>query len=182
MNKLWFVALTTLLMTGPAEALRVRAMTTTDLVREAAVVVRGRVLTSESRWNEAHNRIVTDARVAVLETLSGRAGPELVVVQPGGAVGDTRLHIAGVRYLRPSEEVVLFLRTDGQRHYLVGFAQGSLFLEVDGAGKRWVRRDVAGLELAAVRRDGAPPPIEPARRAYEEVANAVRKAAQELGR
>lgn len=142
------------------------------------MVVRARVLESRALWRDRD--IVTDASVEVLETLVGRTtAPVLTVRQLGGKVGDAELHVAGVRYLRPGEEVLLFLRTDGERFYLVGFSQGSLFLETEG-GQTWVRRETAQLELVVTTKDAPARP--PAREPYAPLRERVVLLARELGR
>ena len=182
MNRACLPALLFVLALAPAASgLRVRALTTGDLVREAAVVLRGRVTETRATWNERHDQIVTDASVEVLEVLVGRAPAAVTVRQLGGAIGETEYHVAGVRPLRAQEEVLLFLRTDGTRHYLVGFSQGSLFLSRDPAGRVVVRRETAALELVATPR--APRPLTPPdSESYDRLAGEVRRIATELGR
>lgn len=132
-------------VTAPsAFALKVRAMALPDLVRESASIVIGTVGASGSVWNDAHDTIYTDSTVVVDEVLAGRPAPQITVRQPGGAVGDVRATIAGVRYLQPGERVLLFLRTDGVRHYLVGFSQG--IWRVGGTAERPTVGRMSGAE------------------------------------
>ncbi len=148
------------LASSPASALKVRAFSTAELVAESALIVRGRVKSSTPTWQG--DRIVTDAHVDVAELLHGRLdGKAVTVRQLGGRVGDTTLTVPGVRTLRPGDHVLLFLRTDGRFHYLIGFSQGSVFLEADASGALRVRRELSGMEL--VKRK----PIGPARPAPE---------------
>ncbi len=157
---LWIVAL---LSSSAASALKVRAFSTAELVAESALIVRGRVKSVTPTWQG--DRIVTDAAVDVIETLHRRtANPSVVVRQLGGRVGDTTLTVPGVRTLRPGDHVLLFLRTDGRYHYLIGFSQGSVFLQPDASGALRVTRELNGMELVERRPVG---PVRPARETPE---------------
>lgn len=128
--------LLTLLFASSAQATRlVGRFDLEGLSRKAAVVVRGRVLSQEARWDEAHERIYTWSTLQVLEFLRGPqpAPKRLVVKQIGGTVGDLTLHVDGRATLAPGEEVVLFLRAAGDVHTLVGMANGKYTVErLDG--------------------------------------------------
>ena len=170
MNRASTLALLVLLAT-PAQALTVRAFTLPELVRESAVIVRGTVVASRSDWSADRERIYTDATVRVDEALVGKVGPTLTVRQPGGTVDGARARIAGVRYLGVGEHVALFLRTDGERHYLVGFSQGVWY--VHGAkGAETVGRRAPAHEVRVATQDSrtepgpAAPPPEAAREAW----------------
>ncbi len=132
------VLLLALALALPAQALRVRSFTLPELVQESAVIVRGTVVASRGAWSDAKDTLYTDATVRVDERLYARAptvAPELTVRQPGGTVDGTRAVISGVRYLQPGEHVVLFLRTDGVRYYLIGFSQSIWTVDAQGVGR-----------------------------------------------
>ncbi|MBT9559045.1 MAG: hypothetical protein IV100_23640 [Myxococcales bacterium] len=154
------------LAASPASALKVRSFSTAELVAESALIVRGRVKSSTPTWQG--DRIVTDALVDVTESLHGRLeGGAVTVRQLGGRVGDTTLTVPGVRTLRPGDHVLLFLRTDGRFHYLIGFSQGSVFLESDASGALRVRRELSGMELVKRKPVGPARPAPAAPELYE---------------
>jgi hypothetical protein len=58
-------------------------------IAEANFIIEGKVLSKESFWNEAHNDIYTLNRVEVYKVFKGQTqATEVMVVTPGGAVGD----------------------------------------------------------------------------------------------
>jgi hypothetical protein len=91
-------------------------------------VIRGRVLARESRWSG--KRIQTFTRVRADATWRGQADSELMVVTPGGVVGDIGQKVHGAPSMEAGEEVVLFLRRDGPLTYRVnGLAIGKFRVE-----------------------------------------------------
>ncbi len=130
--------------TPPAGATILRQFDLHGLSRAAQVVVRGKVLSQEARWNADRTRIYRYSTVEVLERVKGArraaSGPDRVVVkQIGGEIDGTTMMVAGTADLEVGEELVLFLRTDGRFHYLVGMHQGKLGVRRDVAGA-WVTR------------------------------------------
>ncbi|MFT7625798.1 MAG: hypothetical protein ACI9WU_004989 [Myxococcota bacterium] len=135
-----------------ASATRLRTMQLADLVAEADVVVRGRVLFEQVPvWDAQRQRIYTDSKIIVDTVLHGRTTlPSVTVRQLGGVLGDIGQSVDGVGPLKPGTTVVLFLKTDGVRHYVVGMAQGRL--EVVGrSGDERVVRDLDGATLVGKR-------------------------------
>src|SRR5712692_5436265 len=66
-----------------------------QLTEASSAIVRGRVVSQESRWNPHHTRIVTFTTLAVAETMKGAPGSTVVVEQLGGTVGNIRVHVSG---------------------------------------------------------------------------------------
>jgi hypothetical protein len=79
-------------------------------VRQAAVIVRGRVLGNESFRNPADQRIWTRTVVQVRETFKGRTPALLEVVQPGGQLAGVGYATGSSRRLNPGGDYLLFLR------------------------------------------------------------------------
>ena len=124
-----------MLLPAPAGATLLRHFDLPSMSREAHVIVRGRVLTQEARWNEERTRIYRYSELEVLESVKGARVPErLTVKQIGGTVGETTLSVVGTAELTVGEEVLLFLRTDGRYHYLVGMHQGRYGVRRDDRG------------------------------------------------
>lgn len=136
-----------LLFSSAASATTIRGFTTRGLVTEAAVVVRGTVLAQKGLYSADKSRIYTESTVRVTDAVLGKPLGELITIrQLGGAVGDVSMHVSGVARIKAGEDVVLFLRTDGARYYLVGMAQGKF--GVSGKkGHEVVSRTLSGLEI-----------------------------------
>jgi hypothetical protein len=128
-----------------AQAAVVGASELEALARAAQVVVRGKVLSVEARWDEKHRAIHTYARVEVVERLKGGGSTVVEVRQPGGVVGPLGQHVAGAAAFRVGEETVLFLEPVGSNVFtLTALSAGKVLLE----GAR-ARRELAGLAIPA---------------------------------
>jgi hypothetical protein len=145
----------------PAQATLVRGFSLAALTLEAHDVVRGVVVDQSSFYDPSRDRIYTDSVIAVAEALGGaqRAGELVVVRQMGGIVDGLQHRVVGTAPLALGAEVVVFTRTDGAIHYLVGMAQGAYGVARPAAGPATVTRGLAGLTLtppAAIARPRAP--------------------------
>ena len=158
----WLVFATFVLASAPAAATLLRSFDLTGLSREAHVVVRGKVFSQEDRWNEERTKIYRYSTVEVLERVkSERVAARIVVKQIGGTVDGMTMSVPGTADLRAGEEVVLFLRTDGRYHYLVGMHQGKYGVRRDASGV-WVTREPLPrvTAAAAVAKEVRPAPAE----------------------
>jgi len=118
-----------------------------QMAREASVVVRGKVVASDSRWDRG--LIVTDSVVAVSECWTEAPCPERIVVrQLGGEVGDVGMLVEGTAPLVRDDEVVLFARArpDG-RFAPVGMAQGAFSIARQPGGALVLHRSLRDLAL-----------------------------------
>lgn len=120
-----------------------------DLTQKAEVIASGRVIGQEVRWEAQGRHIETASRLLVNEQLKGPPLDELIVVQPGGKLGDWRSRVPGVRLLKPAEEVLLFLSRRPDKHWRVlGLSQGLFTVRYDAQyGGRTLVNDVRGLVL-----------------------------------
>ncbi|NIO29562.1 MAG: hypothetical protein GTO29_13525 [Candidatus Latescibacteria bacterium] len=129
--------------------------------RESPLVVKGKVATSRSFWNEKRTKIFTETFVDVDETYKGTGGSTVRIIQIGGVVGNVRMHVHGALSWRPGEEVLLFLEPYGTEGYRVsGFSQGKFEIERDPkTGEAFITRPaLEGVEvLGAPVREGAAP-------------------------
>ena len=122
---------------------------------ESALVVRGKVASVRSFWNDAHTKIFTEAVIRVDETYKGQAAGEARVLQMGGVVDKMQMHVYGSVIWHDGEEVLLFLdRLDADRYRVAGFSQGKFDIERDPVtGEPFIRRpSEEGVEIT-----GAPP-------------------------
>lgn len=108
-----------------------------QLTRSSDAVVIGRVQSVQSRFSSDGLKILTDAEISVTQTLKGQVAQAVVVMQPGGAVGDVGQHVAGVARFTPGEEVAVFLEKRGSRYFVTGLGQGKYRLERWSDGKTY---------------------------------------------
>ncbi len=143
-------------LAAPAGATLLPTFSVRGLTLEAHAVVRGEVIDDEVVYDAAWGRVYTHTVVRVTETLSGWAAPgELIVLrQMGGALDGVHSQVVGTAPLFPGDEVVLFARTDGAYHYLVGMAQGAFRVDRSGDGAATLSRSTHALTLV--------PPVLPA--------------------
>jgi hypothetical protein len=86
------------------------------------------------RWTRDGGRIVTDVELTVAETWKGAVPRTVVVMQPGGEVGELAQYVEGAATFAVGEEVVLFLEARGTRYTVAGMAQGRLKVERGASG------------------------------------------------
>lgn len=106
-----------------------------SLTRQSDAVVLGQVTRVESRFTSDRQRIVTDTEIAVSQAVKGEVQKTIVVMQPGGEVGDVGQKVAGVALFTPGEEVVVFLERRGERYFVVGLGQGKYKVQRSSDGK-----------------------------------------------
>ena len=135
-----------------AWATLVKPFTLRGLATEAHEVVRGEVIDEEVVYDAWWDRVYTHTIIRVDEAISGQARPgELIVMrQLGGILDGIETRLVGTTDFTLGDEVVVFTRTDGALHYLVGMAQGSYFVIRDEQGHGTVTRDLGQLGFAAM--------------------------------
>jgi len=131
----WFASLCALALAPAAFATTMLEQDVDALTKSADAVVRARVLSSQARWTSDHARIVTDTELEVLDAWKGRPAARVVVMQPGGIVGELGQKVDGAAKFQPGEEVVLFLEARGDRFTVAGMAQGAFHLARSTDGK-----------------------------------------------
>jgi len=147
-----------LVVSTAAWATIVRPFTLRGLATEAHEVVRGEVVDEEVVYDAWWDRVYTHTTVRVDEAIGGhvRPGDLIVVRQLGGELDGLETILIGTADFTLGDEVVLFTRTDGALHYLVGMAQGSYLVLTEEDGRETVSRDLGAL--------GMPPLPQPAGR------------------
>jgi hypothetical protein len=138
-----------------ARATAVEYVSPRQMGDESVLVVRGRVSSVRSFWNDAHTKIFTEAVIQVDETYKGQTVGEARVLQMGGVVDNMQMHVYGALIWHQGEEVLLFLdRLDAERYRVAGFSQGKFDIGRDPAtGEPFVTRPAEeGVEIV-----GAPP-------------------------
>ena len=103
-----------------------------QLGQQSALVVRGKVVSVDSYWNDTHTKIFTRTRVGVDETYKGVGEPTIDIIQLGGVVDNVRVTVHGALQWTPGEEVLLFVeRQDTGNFRVTGFSQGKFRIERD---------------------------------------------------
>lgn len=112
------------------------------MTKASTDIVRGRVVSIESRWNGDRTLILTDVRIAVTETFKGKPAPEVELELIGGQVEDVALDVVGSPRFALGEDVVVFATAgkDG-RLRLPSLTQEKFRVEQSPDGKTWVSND-----------------------------------------
>lgn len=133
----------------PAAATLVAELSLDDLAAQADAAVHGRVLRIAHRTLPVQGRPmpVELVTIAVDEWLVGQGGAEILVREVGGTSGGTTVSREGTPTYRRGEEVVVFLRHDGEAYTTLGLAQGRFRIVGDASHGRYVERDLDGLVL-----------------------------------
>jgi hypothetical protein len=154
MNLLRSIALglATLLLPSLAAGSLVQALDLAELTARSERIVVAQVVSAKSAWDSSGRTIRTRIEIAVEEGWKGPVAPgeHIVIVQPGGSVGDIEMRVHGMPSFAPGEKAVLFLAGQAAPR-VVGMSQGKRHLRWDGTAKRW-EAEVAE-HSAVVRRD-----------------------------
>ncbi|MFZ1946806.1 MAG: hypothetical protein WAW06_04610 [bacterium] len=111
--------------TACADASLLANRTPQQIGADSDVVVRGRVESSQSYWNDRHTKVLTRVRIAVDQTYKGPGTATLDLIQLGGTVGTMKVTAHGTPTWKVGEEVLVFAERDKAGSYQVsGLAQG----------------------------------------------------------
>jgi len=129
-----------------------------DLTRLSSDIFQGRVLSTNTYWNNEHTKIYTEVRFQVNGTFKGgvTTGQTVTITQLGGEKDGVMMDFAGRPDFSQGEETMLFT-TRGKRSdfVVVGMKQGKMHVEGneavrDLAGITFVGRESAGNALQTV--------------------------------
>ena len=85
-----------------------------SLSEEADLILTGKVVGQNSKWNETKTRIYTMATLQVDEYLKGNNnGSSIVITYPGGEVGEIGEMYSHMPRFEDNEEVLVFLKKSG---------------------------------------------------------------------
>jgi hypothetical protein len=146
------LGLAALLVPSLAAGSLVQALDLAELTARAERIVVAQVVSAKSEWDASARNIHTRIEIKVEETWKGSVAPDqhIVMVQPGGTVGDIEMRVHGMPSFAPGEKTVLFLAGQGAPR-VVGMSQGKRSVHWNGTSKRWVAE--AAEHSAVVRRD-----------------------------
>lgn len=132
--RLLLLAVVALASIGSATHAAVVLQTTADLSGNSSNIIRGQVLSTEARWNDEHTFIFTRVDLKVGTQYLGTLAIEsnLIVMTPGGEVGEMGLKVEHAPQFEVGQEVILFLtpQEDGQFR-VVAWEQGKFTIEED---------------------------------------------------
>lgn len=129
-----------------AHATVVEPATFEEKVGNAASVVLGKVVRTESKWDSDHRYILTYSTFTVEKTLKGTPASEITLVTPGGAVDDIHQDTIGVPQFSVGSEHIVFTKNTRLGPTVLYFDQGAYDVASDSRG----RRMVVPLETGAV--------------------------------
>ena len=138
-------------ISSAAWATIVKSFTLRGLATAAHEVVRGEVIDEEVVYDAWWGRVYTHTTVRVDEAIGGtaRAGDLIQVRQLGGILDGIETILVGTSDFTLGDEVVLFTRSDGAFHYLVGMSQGRYSVLRNEDGQASVTRGIGNLGLVA---------------------------------
>lgn len=115
-----------------AHATQVMYQSPQQMGTESALVVRGKVQSTQSYWNASHTKIFTRTQIAVDETYKGPHQGVIDIVQIGGTVDKVKVTVQGALHWKAGEEVLLFAEPyDASSFQVSGFSQGKFAVERD---------------------------------------------------
>jgi hypothetical protein len=87
---------------------------------KADLIVIGRVIDAESRWNETKSNIYTYVSLSIEEEIKGHSTKEVITIKIlGGAVGEIGTFIHEMASFRKGEKALVFLKRDLRSDYFV---------------------------------------------------------------
>ena len=132
-----------------ASATTVRPFTMRAMTLAADDIVRGTVIDQEGVYDVDRGYVYTHTFLRVTEPLAGRAkvGDVIVIRQLGGEADGRRMLLVGTATYWPGDDVVVFCRTDGAFHYLVGMTQGSYSVFEGPNGEARLLRGTGNIDM-----------------------------------
>ena len=104
---------------------------TEQLVENSSDVIRGRVISQISKWDETHVLIYTAVTIEITEIVLGSAtkGATILVYVPGGIVSDTGLKVEHAPEFKDGEDVILFLTELDNLYSVTSWEMGKFTVE-----------------------------------------------------
>ena len=104
---------------------------TEQLVENSSDVIRGRVVSQLSQWDEDHTLIFTEVTIDISEIVIGSMtkGTAVVIYVPGGIVNDTGLRVEHAPEFEDGEDVILFLTELNNLYSVTSWEMGKFTIE-----------------------------------------------------
>lgn len=151
-NRIAALALATLLAIPAAHAAIAVAASFDDKVDNAAAIILGRCIRTESKMDPSGRWIVTYSTFAVEKTFKGGAAGQMTVVTPGGTVGSLHQSTIGIPDFREGDEHVLFVKNSSLGPTVLYFDQGTYEVRTDAHGERVVASSPTNLVVMDTQR------------------------------
>ncbi len=137
-----------------AHAASVVQMPFDQLVTDAEVAFEGRVVASESKWNEDRTAILTHVTLEVEDTLKGSLPVRVQLSFLGGTVDGKTMSVSGLRVPRNGEHGIYFVESTTRRlaSPILGWNQGQFRVVNDANGQVVLTSDgrpVSGFQATA---------------------------------
>ena len=128
--------------TGFESKAQLKKMSDQDLTVESTAVLHGKCSKVRSDWNETKDMIMTSVTLVPDEYMKGNLGGEVVVMVPGGRIGDIIYEVSEMPVFTEGEEVVAFVwRNPLGKNLITGGSQGRLKIQKDElTGKKVVKK------------------------------------------
>lgn len=131
------VATTALLAAAPAAHATLAVAAPFDQkVENAATIVLGKCVKTESRMDPTGRWILTYSTFQVEKSIKGEAGTQVTVVTPGGQIGTTRQETIGIPQFHEGDENVLFVKNSEAGPTVLYFDQGAYDVTIDSHGDK----------------------------------------------
>jgi hypothetical protein len=136
-NRLTALAAALVLLVVPAAHAAIAAAASFDeKVDNAAAIILGKVVRTESKFDPSGRWIVTYSTFAVEKSFKGDAAPQLTLVTPGGSVGGVHQSSVGVPEFQQGDEQVVFVKNTRLGPTVLYFDQGTYDVRTDARGER----------------------------------------------
>jgi hypothetical protein len=136
-NRLAVVTVALVLLAVPAaHAAIATAASFDDKVDNAAAIILGKCVRTESRFDPSGRWIVTYSTFAVEKSFKGDTAGQVTLVTPGGSVGSIHQSTVGVPAFREGDEHVVFVKNTRLGPTVLYFDQGTYDVRTDARGER----------------------------------------------
>src|SRR5438874_2055938 len=172
-NRLAALALALVLVTPAIHAAIAVAASFDDKVDNAAAIILGKCVRTESKFDPSGRWIVTYSTFSVEKSFKGDAAGEVTLVTPGGSVGNIHQSTVGVPAFREGDEQVVFVKNTRLGPTVLYFDQGTYDVSTDARGERVIAPVPTNLVTVDTQRGMAAAPAD-ASRTLRQFEDAVR--------
>ena len=174
-NRLAAVAAALVLLAVPAAHAAIAAAASFDQkVDNAAAIILGKCVRTESRLDPSGRWILTYSTFAVEKSFKGGAAGEITLVTPGGSVDGVHQSTIGVPAFRQGDEHVVFVKNTRLGPTVLYFDQGTYDVTSDGHGERVIAPVPTNVVVVDTQRGMAAAPAD-APRTLQQFEDAVRE-------
>ena len=180
-NRLTALAAALVFLAVPAAHAAIAAAASFDeKVDNAAAIILGKCVRTESKFDPSGRWIVTYSTFAVEKSFKGDTASEVTLVVPGGSVGGVHQSSVGVPEFHQGDEQVVFVKNTRLGPTVLYFDQGTYDVRTDARGERVIAPVPTNLVTVDTQRGMAAAPADTPRtvRQFEDaVRDSMRSAA-----